>query len=579
LDKLRAQSEQPPGIHLEAGIPRFVSVQVRTPKDAPDDPVVRALDFLERYRDFYRIADPRAQLYLERSVTNETGQHIFLGQHHDDIPVFGAQLAVHLSNDAVIATNGNYLTDIPNFLPPAVDEKRAETIALKDMGANTERIGQPKLVYFDRRLFMTPVEIASSELDGDTHQAWRLTVVHNREGHGYSYFIDAQTGAVLFRLNLSPSHAAQKDFHILTANGEGGSLFCGHSNPTDWFDENGVLSGAMPKREGYNAFGFTHQVYDFFFDNFHQHSWDDNEHTIRLALNYGGLAGNAMFVSWCHHFIFGKNMATLDVVAHEITHGITAMSAGLIYSNQSGALDESYSDVFAAMIDTANWTIGEGTARGALRSMSNPPACLLGSCPTPPPARGDPDHISKLCTSTNDFCRWAADDGGVHTNSGIPNKVAFLIAAGGTHNGITVSGIGRTKTAELYFVVLTSFLAYNADFNGAQWATVYVAQAAGRGSTVFGTINGFTAADACVVVNAFASVGLGLADVDCDGVSDVTDPLIDQDGDTIGDSVDNCPRVSNPDQADSDGNKIGDACDLDADNDGLSNAIDNPIVA
>jgi hypothetical protein len=305
---------------------------------------------------------------------------------------------------------------------------------------------------------------------------------------------------------------------------------------------------------------------------------DRPQAVVRLALNYGGLAGNAMFVSWCHHFIFGKNMATLDVVAHEITHGITAMSAGLIYSNQSGALDESYSDVFAAMIDTANWTIGEGTARGALRSMSNPPACLLGSCPTPPPARGDPDHISKLCTSTNDFCRWAADDGGVHTNSGIPNKVAFLIAAGGTHNGITVSGIGRTKTAELYFVVLTSFLAYNADFNGAQWATVYVAQAAGRGSTVFGTINGFTAADACVVVNAFASVGLGLADVDCDGVSDVTDPLIDQDGDTIGDSVDNCPRVSNPDQADSDGNKIGDACDLDADNDGLSNAIDKITV-
>jgi Zn-dependent metalloprotease len=569
LNELRSQSKQPPKIQFEAGIPRFVSVQVPITKDASGDPVVRALDFLERYRDLYRIADPRAQLYLEYSVANETGQHIFFGQRRDDLPVFGAQLAVHLSNDAVIATNGNYLTDIPHVRPPAIDEKRAEIIALKDMGANTQQIGQPKLAYFNRRLFTTPAEIANSELDGETHQTWRLTVVHNHDGRAYTYFVDAQTGAVLFRLNLSPSHAPQKDFHILTANKNGGGfVFCSYFSPTDWFDENGPVSGTTPSNEGFGAFNFTHQIYDFFHDKNdpHWHLWNGHvDTTVRVGLDYGHLPGNAQFTPVCNHALFGTGMATLDIMAHEITHGITAAAisnpfsnGGLTYINQSGALNESYSDVFAAMIDDANWTIGEGKPGGIpFRSMAKPPIF------------GDPDHLSKLCTSTNKFCDWAADDGGVHTNSGIPNKVAFLIAAGGTHNGITVTGIGRKKTASLYFEVLTTpWLTNGATFNEARLMTVTVAQIAATTGKY-----GFTSADACVVVNAFASVGLGLPDLDCDGVDDNADT--DGDGDTIGDSIDNCPKVSNPGQINSDDDKRGDACDLDADNDDVPNAKDN----
>jgi Zn-dependent metalloprotease len=570
LNKLRAQSKQPPKIQFEVGIPRFLSFQVPVPKDAPEDAVVRALDFLETYRDLYRIQDPRTQLYVEHSVANETGQHIFFGQHRDDIPVFGAQLAVHLNSDAVIATNGNYLTDIPVFLPPAMDQKRAETIALKDMGANAQRIGQVKLVYFARRLFMTPAEIANSRLDDKTHEAWQLTVVHNSEGHGYNYFIDAQTGAVLFRLNLSPSQAPNKDFHILTANNTGGgSVFCGYANPTNWFNQNGKWPGASPDKEGFDAFNFTNQVYDFFHNSNPVWAlWNGNGSTVRVGLDYGPLTGNAQFTPICNHTLFGDNMATLDIVAHEITHGITAAAisnpfsgGGLTYANQSGALNESYSDVFAAMID-GNWTIGEGSSAtrgcfpattypsGTMRDLSKPPAC------------GDPDHMSNFRVMT-------ADDGGVHTNSGIPNKVAFLIAAGGTHNGITVGGIGRAKTASLYLEVLTTpWLTNGATFDEARLMTVWRAQVA----AITGKY-GFTSADACVVVNAFASVGLGSPDLDCDGVDDNADT--DDDGDTIGDSVDNCPRVSNPGQQNRDGDKIGDACDDDADNDGVPNTKDN----
>ena len=559
LDKLRRESKQPPRIHFEAGIPRFVSIQVPVPTGTPDDPVVRALDFLERYPDLYRIEDPRSQLYLDRIVTNEMGEHLFFGQRRDDIPVFGAQLAVHLSNDTVIATNGNYLTDIPRFSPPAIDEKRAEAIAMTDMGANAERIGQPKLVYFNRRLFMTPAEIANSELDGDTHRAWRLTIIDSRESAGWIYFIDSQNGAILLRLNLSPSHAPNKDFIIRTAN-NGAVLVCGiyGMQITGWFDENGILPGAAPDAEGNDGFTFAHQVYDYFYSTFHRHSWDAHEERVQVMLDHGGVA-NAQFATWCNQFEFRDKFATLDVVAHEITHGITETTAGLIYSDQPGALNESYSDIFAAMIDTTNSTIGEGAPGGPWRSMNNPPA------------RGDPDHITNppaLCTNTNDFCGWAADNGGVHTNSGVPNKVAFLLIAGGTHNGVNVRGLGRPKTAQLYYDVLTSWLHRSAQFTDARLGTVFMAQWYANTGRY-----GFTTADVCDVGNGFASVGLGLPDLDCDGVDDTADT--DDDADMIGDSVDNCPRLSNPGQTDSDSDGVGDTCDSDADNDRVPNQRDN----
>jgi Zn-dependent metalloprotease len=577
LEKLRGESKQPLKVRFEAGIPRFVSVRAPVPAGVPDDPVIRALDFLERNRDLYRIQDPASQLYLERSVINESGQHLFFGQRRHDVAVFGSQLAVHLSEGAVIATNGNYLTDIPQFPPPVIDEMRAEKIALKKTGSGAIRIGEPKLIYFSRRLFMTPAELAESRLDSDTHQAWRLMTALNSEGDSWSYLIDAQTGAILYASAMSPTHAPQKDFNIRTANNAGETLFCGFATPTDWFDENGVLPGATPDTEGNSAFASTHKVYDYFYNNFHQHSWNGDEDTIRLILDDADprRVANAAYVRACSHFVFGNNMASLDVIAHEITHGVTHKIGGnFITTNQPGALNESYSDVFAMMIDAANFTIGEGTVAGVVRSLSAPPS--VGS-------PGDPDHmlanlsgdglgLRTLAPGVVADCNFASptfnDCGFIHTNCGITNKAAFLITMGGSHNGITVNGLGRRKAAKLYYDVLTSWITNNADFNSARDVTV----AAAMGAAMAGR-DGFTSADVCTVVNAFASVGLGLPDLDCDGVDDNADT--DDDGDFIGDRGDNCPMVSNPGQEDSDHDGIGDACDTDDDNDGVQDAADN----
>jgi len=144
---------------------------------------------------------------------------------------------------------------------------------------------------------------------------------------------------------------------------------------------------------------------------------------------------------------------------------------------------------------------------------------------------------------------------------------------GAKFNGVTVKGIGRAKTEQLYFQTLRSSLTSNATFQNVADATIATA----RSFALHGQ-NGFTNDDACQVNNAFAAVELGQNDLDCDGIPDSNDP--DNDGDGIFDSVDNCPNTSNAGQGDIDGDLAGDACDDDMDNDGVDNGADNcPRVA
>ncbi|MDQ6875323.1 MAG: M4 family metallopeptidase, partial [Actinomycetota bacterium] len=145
--------------------------------------------------------------------------------------------------------------------------------------------------------------------------------------------------------------------------------------------------------------------------------------------------------------VFGRDYArSEDVVAHELTHGLTEQTSGLAYVYQSGAINESMSDVFGEMVDQTDgvsgadsfdaWLVGENLPGGAIRSMSNPPAF------------GDPDTM----TSPNYTADIAfTDNGGVHTNSGVGNKAAFLIAHGGAFDGFTVAGLGVPKTAAIYY--------------------------------------------------------------------------------------------------------------------------------
>lgn len=173
-----------------------------------------------------------------------------------------------------------------------------------------------------------------------------------------------------------------------------------------------------------------------------------------------------------------------DVIAHELQHGVTDERAGLAYQGQAGAINESISDVFGELVDRAkqlqdygkirfDWTIGDGFSWTGvadeplpyLRSLSDPygrplqaPTRLEGQAKT---CRGwQPDRMSSPCWDTdpkND------DYGGVHTNSGVGNKAAYLMSQGGMFNGHTVVGMGDDATAQLWWATLPR-LSSNANY-------------------------------------------------------------------------------------------------------------------
>ena len=146
-----------------------------------------------------------------------------------------------------------------------------------------------------------------------------------------------------------------------------------------------------------------------------------------------------------------------DVVAHEMTHGVTSYTSGLIYSYQSGAINEAFSDIWGEWVDLTNgsgndtagvrWAIGEDTSIGAIRDMKDPTLY------------GDPDKMS-----SPNYYHGTGDNGGVHTNSGVGNKAAYLITDGDTFNGYTVYGIGIDKAAKIFWEAQNNILSSGAQY-------------------------------------------------------------------------------------------------------------------
>lgn len=187
--------------------------------------------------------------------------------------------------------------------------------------------------------------------------------------------------------------------------------------------------------EAYDYLGVT---YDFFWQAYQRNSLDNKGLTLQGTVHYGRGYQNAFWNGDQMVFgdgdgeIFNRFTVALDVVGHELSHGVTETEAGLIYFEQAGALNESLSDVFGSLVkqfslrqtaDQADWIIGEGLlAKGingkGLRSMSEPGTAyndpLLGKDPQPADMKG--------------YVQTRDDNGGVHLNSGIPNRAFYLAA-------------------------------------------------------------------------------------------------------------------------------------------------------
>jgi Zn-dependent metalloprotease len=260
--------------------------------------------------------------------------------------------------------------------------------------------------------------------------------------------------------------------------------------------------GDVAVDEGHDGLGAT---FDLFWNVFGRDSIDGSGMNLTATVHYGNKYNNAFWNG--NQMVFGDGDGTIfnrftiaiDVEGHELTHGVTGATAGLEYHDQPGALNESMSDCFGSMVkqrskghssDQADWLIGEGLlAAGingvALRSMKAP-----GTAYDDPKIGKDPqpDHMSK-------YVNTSSDNGGVHINSGIPNKAFYLVSIG-------LGGNSWERAGKIWYVTLTdSSLSSTASF--LDFATLTATHA----NTLFGS----GARD--VVVQAWHDVGLDIANM------------------------------------------------------------------
>jgi Zn-dependent metalloprotease len=266
--------------------------------------------------------------------------------------------------------------------------------------------------------------------------------------------------------------------------------------------EGQAASSDVAVNEAYDGLGAT---FDLYWDIYQRNSIDNAGMNLVGTVHYGNNYNNAFWNNV--QMVFGDGDGTLfnrftiaiDVMGHELTHGVTGATAKLVYSNQPGALNESISDVFGSLVKqrskgqtaaAADWLIGAGLlAAGvhgvALRSMKAPGTAyndpVLGKDP-------QPDHMSKYVNTTS-------DNGGVHINSGIPNKAFYNVA-------IALGGNAWVQAGNIWYkTLLDSRLTTTAQFQ--DFANLTVDNA----NTLYGS------AVMNAVIAAWAGVGITVSPV------------------------------------------------------------------
>ena len=427
-------------------IPEFIKGTLSKPStESPEDIAKR---FLGDCRELLSMQPGiEESLELVSAETDFSGfHHVIFLQHVKGIPVFEGSVQVHISPDGeVIAYRDFRLANVPVSLEPKITIEEAVEIVLRDIGSgHAVTIPRSSLMLFlDYRK-----ELSLKKL----RLVWQIESIFAEGFAGKFHFIDANTGEKLYKFSQIRSTLLRETYTAKNETSLPGELLLEGDQTTG--DEVALAAHKNMKI-----------VYDYYKNNFGRDSYDNMGSPLVSTVHYQRNYNNSFWSDYHKQLVFGdgngfrwKPMAfALDIVAHELTHAIAAHTARFVYSEEAGALDESFADIFAVFISNedkiTSWEIGEEAyttyfSGGALRDLSDPPRF------------GQPDHI-------DNYIRLAPGElpdlqknqaGYIHLNSGIPNKVFYLVVNGGTHYGIKVKGISRTKAEKIYYLALTAYL-------------------------------------------------------------------------------------------------------------------------
>jgi bacillolysin len=440
--------------------------------NASDEQVARA--FLGTYGQIVGVRSQQTELtLLKQERTANADGFVRFQQVYRTIPVMGGELNVHVNQQRnVTSVNGEILPNITLNTTPSIDSDNASTIArnyiAKQYGiaADTLSVAKSTLWIYNPQLLGGP----GTQI---TTLNWRTEVRGQRGADPIRelVLVNANNGIVTLHFNQIAYALNQR--------------VCNSNNvmDTDYDSNNNCNTDAKAARLNSNtpssnadvniAWEYTKATYDYFFQVLGRDSIDNKGMRLISLVNYCPKGEVCPFENAYWNGVqmtYGPGFASADdVVAHELTHGITERTASLFYYFQSGAINESMSDVFGELIDqsylgnstdnsSVKWLMGEDLTIGAIRSMSTPADFQQ------PDKMTDTDYYVNF--TTPDYASYGGynDSGGVHTNSGVNNKAAYLMVDGDTFNGQTITGIGSTKVAQLYYRVLTTYLTSGSDY-------------------------------------------------------------------------------------------------------------------
>ena len=456
--------------------------------------------------------------------------HTRVRQTVNEIPVWEGEAIVHLKADGTLASITDNLKErIVVGTQPSFSAEEAKNLVNNSYRGKAQITDASKVdlwIFRSQDRDHLTYRVETPRLDGSEGTSAPVVFVDAQTGENVFEYDNLQTGSgdSLYSgtVNIGTS-VVGSTFYMedltrkqgtFNMNSTGNETTAAGGTQSRYTDTDDVWNTTI-QRAGVDAHYGAAKTYDYYLNTHNRNGIDGSggPGTTTAAANGAGLivsrvhfgsSGRYNNAFWYNNQMsYGDGdgttftpLTTIDICGHEMTHGVTERTANLTYANESGALNESMSDVMGAMVElyadggvlTADtWKIGEdaytpATAGDALRRMDNPNSV------------GDPDHYSVRYTGT-------ADSGGVHTNSSIVNHAYYLIAAGGTNrvSGVNVTGIGTADAAKIWYRALTVYMTSGTNFAAGRTATINAA------NDLFGS----TSTQAVTVAKGWCAIGVG----------------------------------------------------------------------
>jgi len=448
-------------------------------------------------------------------------------QYYNNVKVAFSSSKIHAKDGSIVAMSNNVFRIKDVSVSPKLNNSQALNRALAHVGANTylwENKEEANLANnYKKPTGELVVFPAIDNISSSNRLAYKFDIYATAPLYRADVYIDAQTGVFIMenkRIHHANTPASGSSLYngnvSFTADSNGGQYRLRQTadgngiqtfdlnNGTNYNNASDITSGSTifnGSATGVQAHFGAEQTHKYFSQNHNRNSYNGSGAVIRSYVSYSSNYVNAFWDGSRMTYGDGDGvnygpLVSLDIVGHEIAHGVTEYTANLVYSYESGALNESFSDIFGESIENYaqgnnDWlmgdAIGAGGSGGALRSMSNPniynqPDTYLGT----------------------NWYSGSGDNGGVHYNSGVQNFWFYLLSTGGNgtnDNGdsYSVSAIGMDTAASIAYRNLSVYLNSNSQYDDARAGSIQAAI----------DLHGAGSAEEIAVTNAWHAVGVG----------------------------------------------------------------------